>query len=187
MQWLTMPLLEGSPFSLADLDVDDYQAELEFLIGAENVSIQDLDHLVTLHTFSGKPRPRLLPAQVNGLLKGFIDLVFVHNQQYYITDYKFNGLGNNDAAYTQDTMETAMLAKRYDLQYALYLLALHRLLKVRMGDSYDYDIHIGGGLYLFLRGVNGPLNGRIFHKPPKALIEGMDKLFLGSSKHGEIV
>lgn len=187
MQWLSMPLLEGSPFRLADLEVDDYQAELEFLIGAEDVSIQALDHLVTLHTFSGKPRPRLLPAQVNGLLKGFIDLIFVHNRQYYIADYKFNGLGNNDAAYTQETMETAMLAKRYDLQYALYLLALHRLLKVRMGDSYDYDTHIGGGLYLFLRGVNGPLSGRIFHKPPKALIEGMDKLFLGSSKHGEIV
>ncbi|MEY3289886.1 MAG: hypothetical protein RLZZ419_2128 [Pseudomonadota bacterium] len=186
-QWLTMPLLEGSDFSLVDLDVDHYQAELEFLIGADNVSIQALDYLVTRHTFPGKPRPRLLPAQVNGLLKGFIDLVFVHNQQYYIADYKFNGLGNNDGAYTQEIMETTMLAKRYDLQYALYLLALHRLLKARMGDSYHYDTHIGGGLYLFLRGSNGPLNGRVFDKPPKVLIEGLDKLFLGSINHGETV
>jgi exodeoxyribonuclease V beta subunit len=186
-QWLTMPLLEGSDFSLVDLDVDHYQAELEFLIGADNVSIQALDYLVTRHTFPGKPRPRLLPAQVNGLLKGFIDLVFVHNQQYYIADYKFNGLGNNDAAYTQEVMEVTMLTKRYDLQYALYLLALHRLLKARMGDSYHYDTHIGGGLYLFLRGSNGPLNGRVFDKPPKALIEGLDKLFLGSINHGETV
>ena len=172
---------------MVDLDVDHYQAELEFLIGADNVSIQALDYLVTRHTFPGKPRPRLLPAQVNGLLKGFIDLVFVHNQQYYIADYKFNGLGNNDAAYTQEVMEATMLTKRYDLQYALYLLALHRLLKVRMGDSYHYDTHIGGGLYLFLRGSNGPLNGRVFDKPPKALIEGLDKLFLGSINHGATV
>ena len=102
---------------------------MEFLIGADNVDIYVLDHLVTRHTFYGKPRPRLLPAQINGLMKGFIDLVFVHNQQYYVADYKFNGLGNNDAAYTEEAMETAMLSKRYDLQYALYLLALHRLLK----------------------------------------------------------
>src|SRR5450759_1598641 len=145
-QWLTMPLLEGANISLASLDIDHYQAELEFLIGADGVNVQALDNLVTGHTFSGKPRPRLLPAQVKGLLKGFIDMVFVHNQQYYVVDYKFNGLGNNDAAYTAEAMETAMLAKRYDLQYALYLLALHRLLKARLGAGYDYDTHVGGGL-----------------------------------------
>ena len=80
-----------------------------------------------------------------------------------------------------------MLAKRYDLQYALYLLALHRLLKARMGASYDYDIHVGGGLYLFLHGSNGSSGGRVFHKPPKVLIEGLDSLFLGSTGNGEIV
>jgi exodeoxyribonuclease V beta subunit len=131
-------------------------------------------------------RPRLLPAQVNGLLKGFIDLVFVHNQKYYVADYKFNALGNNDAAYTAEAMETAMLAKRYDLQYALYLLALHRLLKTRLSATYNYDTYIGGGLYLFLRGINGPSGGRVFDKPPNALIEGLDSLFSGSTSNGEI-
>jgi exodeoxyribonuclease V beta subunit len=80
-----------------------------------------------------------------------------------------------------------MLAKRYDLQFALYLLALHRLLKVRLGTRYDYDTHIGGGLYLFLRGSNSSSGGRMFHKPPKILIEGLDSLFLGSTSNGEIV
>jgi exodeoxyribonuclease V beta subunit len=186
-QWLTLPLREGTNASLGTLETDHYQAELEFLIGADGVDVEALDRLVTQHTFSGKPRPRLLPSHVNGLLKGFIDLVFVHNQQYYIVDYKFNGLGNNDAAYTQEAMETAMLAKRYDLQYALYLLALHRLLKARLGTGYDYDTHVGGGLYLFLRGSNGSSGGRVFHKPPKVLIEGLDSLFLGSTGNGEIV
>jgi len=58
-------------------------------------------------------------------------------------------------------------------------LALHRLLKVRLGETYDYDTHIGGSLYLFLRGAQGPTGGRQFDKPPRALIEGMDRLFSG--------
>lgn len=178
-QWLTLPLLESENISLAGLGANQYQAELEFLIGADAVNVQALDRLVTDHTFAGKPRPRLLPGLVNGLLKGFIDLVFVHNQQYYVVDYKFNGLVNNDAGYTPEAMETAMLAKRYDLQYTLYLLALHRLLKARLGASYDYDTHIGGGLYLFLRGSQGAAGGRVFDKPPKVLIEKMDILFSG--------
>ncbi|MDD2660713.1 MAG: exodeoxyribonuclease V subunit beta [Methylococcales bacterium] len=185
-QWLTMPLLEDSNFSLADLDSDHCQAELEFLLGADNVNVHDLDRLVTVHTFAGKSRPGLLPAQVNGLLKGFIDLVFVHNRQYYVADYKFNALGGNDAAYTAKTMETAMLDKRYDLQYALYLLALHRLLKARLGSSYDYDTHVGGGLYLFLRGSNGPAGGRVFDKPSKVLIETLDGMFSGLACNGEM-
>jgi exodeoxyribonuclease V beta subunit len=184
-KWLTLPLLEGENISLAELGANQYQAELEFLIGADAVNVQALDRLVTDHTFSGKPRPRLLSGLVNGLLKGFIDLVFVHNQQYYVVDYKFNGLVNNDAGYTPEAMEAAMLTKRYDLQYALYLLALHRLLKARLGASYDYDTHIGGGLYLFLRGTQGPAGGRVLAKPPKVLIENMDSLFSGPILNGE--
>ncbi|MDP3334927.1 MAG: 3'-5' exonuclease, partial [Methylococcaceae bacterium] len=179
-KWLKMPLLEGTGLALANLGSDQYQAELEFMIGANNVDVQALDQLITQHTFGGKPRPRLLATQVNGLLKGFIDLVFVHNRQYYVADYKFNALGNNDAAYTAEALETAMLSKRYDVQFALYLLALHRLLKVRLGASYDYDTHIGGGLYLFLRGWQGPTGGRAFNKPPRKMIEALDKLFAGN-------
>ena len=82
-------------------------------------------------------------------------------------------------------METVMLSKRYDLQYALYLLALHRLLKARLGAGYDYNTHIGGGLYLFLRGSQGSAGGRVFAKPPKVLIETMDNLFSGSHFNGE--
>lgn len=178
-KWLKMPLLEGTELALADLGNGQYQAELEFMIGADDVDVHILDQLITQHTFGGKPRPRLLATQVNGLLKGFIDLVFVHNQQYYVADYKFNALGNNDAAYTPEALETAMLSKRYDVQFALYLLALHRLLKVRLGANYDYDTHIGGGLYLFLRGWQGPAGGRVFNKPPRTMIEALDNLFAG--------
>lgn len=183
--WLSMPLLEGETVGLADLGVNQFQAELEFLIGADKVDVIKLDQLVTQHTFAGCARPRLLPAQLNGLLKGFIDLVFVHKQQYYVADYKFNGLGNNNAAYTEAAMETAMLSKRYDLQGVLYLLALHRLLKARLGDNYDYDTHVGGGLYLFLRGSQSASNGRVLIKAPKVLIESIDSLFTQPRLQGE--
>ena len=178
-QWLRMPLLEDANVSLCDLKASQYQAEMEFLLGADNVDVESLDRLVTQHTFAAKPRPRLLQAQVHGLLKGFIDLVFVYNQQYYIADYKFNALGDDDTAYSQETLEAVMLDKRYDLQYALYLLALHRLLKNRLGADYDYDRHVGGALYLFLRGINSPACGCVLDKPPKSLIHGLDKLFSG--------
>ena len=183
--WLSMPLLEGEAVRLADLGLNQFQAELEFLVGADQVNVQELDRWVTDHMFAGKARPRLLPGQLNGLLKGFIDLVFVHDQQYYVADYKFNGLGNNDAAYTGEAMETAMLSKRYDLQCVLYLLALHRLLKARLGASYDYETHVGGGLYLFLRGSQGSAGGRVLAKPPKILIESLDSLFAKPVLNGE--
>ncbi len=185
--WLSMSLLENANVSLSSLTKDNYQAELEFLIGVDKVNTLVLDRLVTQHTFQGQPRPSLLPGQVNGLLKGFIDLVFVHNQQYFVVDYKFNSLGNNDAAYSTDALTAAMLTKRYDLQASLYLLALHRLLKARLGDSYDIDRHIGGSLYLFLRGAQGPVGGRLFNKPDRALIEGMDALFTHSMTNGEVL
>ncbi|MGZ0079554.1 exodeoxyribonuclease V subunit beta [Methylomonas sp. YC3] len=179
--WLNMPLLEDANVSLAALEANAYQAELEFLLGADTVDTEELDRLVSRHTFGGQARPGLLPGQVNGLLKGFIDLVFVHDQRYYVVDYKFNSLGADDAAYTQEALVAAMLAKRYDLQYCLYLLALHRLLKVRLGNAYDYETHIGGGLYLFLRGAKGPRAGQVFEKPPRLLIERLDALFGASS------
>ena len=41
-----------------------------------------------------------------------------------------------------------MIDHRYDLQYQLYTLALHRYLQHRLTD-YDYEQHFGGVFYLF--------------------------------------
>ena len=50
---------------------------------------------------------------------------------------------------------------RYDLQYLLYTLALHRYLRTRLGEQYDYERDIGGVAYLFLRGMNGKPNAGV--------------------------
>ena len=177
--WLSMPLFDDESVSLADLPAEHYQVEMEFTMGAEAVDVLVLDKLVLEHFYPQQPRPPLTAKTIHGLMKGFIDLVFVYKQQYYVADYKFNSLGLNDAAYTKANLEIAMLEKRYDLQMLIYVLALHRLLKSRLGDAYNYDTHVGGGVYLFLRGSQSPSGGRVVNKPPKVLIEALDELFKG--------
>lgn len=169
--------------SLANLTT--LRPELEFWFESRNVSVRKLDQLVTAHTLNGADRPRVEETRFNGMLKGFIDLVFEHEGRYYVLDYKSNTLGEDDSAYTDQAMGDAILDKRYDLQYVLYLLALHRLLKARLPD-YDYDRHIGGAVYLFLRGVESPGGGAFSDKPPRTLIEQLDALFDGESVSGEV-
>ena len=169
--------------SLANLTT--LRPELEFWFESLNVSVRKLDQLVTAHTLNGADRPRVEETRFNGMLKGFIDLVFEHEGRYYVLDYKSNTLGEDESAYTDQAMGNAILDKRYDLQYVLYLLALHRLLKARLPD-YDYDRHIGGAVYLFLRGVDSASGGAFTDKPPRTLIEQLDALFDGESVSGEV-
>ncbi len=47
-----------------------------------------------------------------------------------------------------------MIDAHYPLQLLLYSVALHRFLRWRQ-PGYDPDLHLGGGLYLFVRGMVG--------------------------------
>ena len=76
-------------------------------------------------------------------------------------------------------MEQSILDNRYDLQYVLYLLALHRQLKARLAD-YDYDRHMGGALYLFLRGTRRRARACI-RPSATGLDRALDDLFQGAS------
>jgi exodeoxyribonuclease V beta subunit len=108
--------------------------------------------------------------------------VFSHEDKYYVADYKFNSLGDTLEAYSEVSLKAAMLSKRYDLQMVLYLLSLHRLLKSRIKD-YDYDKHVGGGVYWFLRGSeHKSTHGLVFERPPKKLIVALEALFMGASR-----
>jgi exodeoxyribonuclease V beta subunit len=163
---------------LAHLAPEAYQAEMEFLLAAHRVSVSGLDGAVTAAILDSARRPALQAAQVNGMLKGFIDLVFRHAGRYYILDYKSNHLGDSPEDYGPAALAAAMLEHRYDLQFVLYTLALHRLLKARQPE-YDYDRHVGGVVYLFLRGVDHTGRGVYGDRPPRALIERLDTAFAG--------
>jgi exodeoxyribonuclease V beta subunit len=122
-------------------------------------------------------RPALPKRELHGMLKGFCDLVFERDGRYWVLDYKSNALGAGDAAYHAQALEHGMAAHRYDIQGALYLLALHRLLRSRLGDDYDPAQHLGGALFLFLRGIANPAtHGCHVLAPDLALLDGLDQL-----------
>jgi exodeoxyribonuclease V beta subunit len=122
----------------------------------------------------GIPRPELQASELHGMLMGFMDLVFEHNGRYWVLDYKSNALGTTDSAYDETALQQAMAGHRYDVQAALYALALHRLLKSRMGPRYDPDQHLGGALYLFIRGIHGPASGTCTLTMSRELIEALE-------------
>jgi len=100
-------------------------------------------------------------------LKGFIDLIFQWNDQFYIVDYKSNFLGDSYDDYQQQHLAPVMEHAGYDLQYRIYTIALHKYLSSRLPE-YVYDTHFGGVYYLFLRGLSplyGPGCGVYFARP----------------------
>ena len=164
-------------FALTDLTPANLAVELEFLIEVHQVSAQQLDNLVRPYTLKGAPAPQAKNNLLNGMLKGFIDLVAEKDGQYYVIDWKSNYLGASAEDYSQEAMQNAIIEHRYDVQYVLYILALHRQLRARL-PGYDYEQHVGGAVYVFLRGWQNPTTQGLFHdKPPKALIEALDTLF----------
>ena len=106
-----------------------------------------------------------------------MDLVFCHNGNYYLVDYKSNFLGVEPQNYVGKSLEQAMLANHYDWQYLFYTLALHRYLQQR-DENYHYETHFGGVFYCFLRGMNGEnQDGVFFDKPDYALIQALENVF----------
>lgn len=113
---IALPLRAGSEvFCLNEIDPNHFQVEMEFL-------------------FSYPPH----------FVKGFIDLVFLHGDKYYILDWKTNWLGSSEADYEEPALRAAMQANNYELQAALYTEALGR----HLGEGKA----LGGIFYLFIRG-----------------------------------
>ena len=162
--------------SLGIIKPEKRLVEMEFYLPLKKLTSEDLNQALEDFGYG----INLDFDSLQGMLKGFIDLTFEHNGKFYIADYKSNHLGDDFECYEFKHLILAMMDHRYDLQYILYSLALHRFLKVRL-TNYDYETHFGGCYYLFLRGmsVNNPTKGIYYDRPPKALIERLDRLFSG--------
>lgn len=180
LQWLRAVVhqpLAPLGVSLAQLGRGDAMLpEMEFWLPAQRLSAQRIDALCRQHILPGQPRPVLPERELHGMLMGFADLVFSHGGRYWVLDYKTNHLGHEAAAYTAQALQAAMLEHRYDVQAALYLLALHRLLKSRLGAAYQPEEHLGGALYYFLRGLDGDAAGMHVLEPSLSLLEGLEAL-----------
>lgn len=180
LQWLRavvhQPLVPLG-VSLAQLgEGDALLPEMEFWLPAQRLSAPRIDALCRQHILPGRPRPALPERELHGMLMGFADLVFQHGGRYWVLDYKTNHLGQDAAAYGAGALAQAMLEHRYDVQAALYLLALHRLLHSRLGAAYDPRQQLGGALYFFLRGLDGEAAGMQVLQPSLDLLEGLEAL-----------
>ena len=176
--WLrTVALTRLPPLGAPLAQIVSLLPEMEFWFPSAQMNSARLDRLCRERLLDGTPRGALPERELHGMLKGFADLVFEHEGRYWVLDYKSNALGAGDAAYSTTAMAAGMAAHRYDIQGALYMLALHRLLKSRLGDAYDPARQLGGAIFLFLRGIaNTRTHGCYLLDPDLVLLDALDRL-----------
>ncbi|MFC4950558.1 UvrD-helicase domain-containing protein [Pseudonocardia sp. GCM10023141] len=202
------PLAGG--LALADIAPSDRLAELDFElplgggdaaqrgVGGAPVTLGDLAPVLRRHLPAADPlhaypdaleSPALAEQPLRGYLTGSIDAVLrLPNQKFVVVDYKTNWLGPmgadgreplTAAHYVPPLLAEAMIAANYPLQALLYGVALHRFLRWRLPD-YDPASHLGGMLYLFVRGMCGPATPTVhgvacgvfgWAPPPELIVE----------------
>jgi len=182
-QVLDTALDEPSTIKLRDVPNRQRLNELEFCFPLSSLSGESLQQLLIKHKFAqnkaiSQAIQQLNFKQIEGFLKGFVDLIFEADGRFYLIDYKSNWLGNRREDYGLDAMTEAMAEHSYYLQYLLYTVALHRYLDSRL-PNYCYETHFGEVYYLFLRGMQpGCSDTGIYRdRPSLALIEALDLLF----------
>ncbi|MDR0225932.1 MAG: exodeoxyribonuclease V subunit beta [Burkholderiaceae bacterium] len=177
LAWLTAVVHQPlAPLDVTLATVGPQLSEMEFWLPARQLPAERIDQLCRQFIQPGQDRPALPQRSLHGMLMGFADLVFCHEGRYWVLDYKSNHLGPDGAAYGQEALARAMLHHRYDVQAALYLLALHRLLRSRLGAAYEPQRQLGGALYYFLRGIDGPAGGLHAMAPELPLLDALDAL-----------
>jgi exodeoxyribonuclease V beta subunit len=155
--------------------------EMEFYFPVKKISPETLTRLFE---FSGLGKPfdgyhqnleGLTFAPLEGFMKGFIDMVFIHKDRFYIVDWKSNCLGPTRSHYHRNKIHETMKDHHYILQYHLYALALHCHLSMRI-PNYSYKKNFGGVFYLFVRGMDpasNNSNGIYFDQPDEQFMETM--------------
>lgn len=146
---------------LAKLNAQNSAREMKFLLGlGKNFSIAGLNAAFEAHS----DRPVRLDDVDAGTpawyrhLSGEIDLLYECAGKFYVVDYKSNFLGSTPQDYQQDALTEAMDKAGYWLQAAIYQVALHRLLRLRIKDYVGNEArYLGAVEYVFLRGLDSGL------------------------------
>ena len=122
---------------------------------------------------------------LKGFLTGFIDLAFMKDGRFWVLDWKSNKISPEAEGYTVQAMDEEMRRHLYRLQYLIYLVALRRFLRARLGSAWRDDM-LAGALYVFLRGVRAgvttPANpqGVVCDPVRPEVIRRLDDLFSGA-------
>ena len=207
------PLAPG--LTLADLPLAGRLRELDFEIplaggdlrtAAPTVRLREVARLWREHLPASDPlaayaarleQPTLGDQLLRGYLSGSIDVVLrvptPDGPRFVVADYKTNLLGEpgrpvTAADYGPVELAAAMLHSHYPLQALLYSVVVHRYLRWRLA-AYDPERHLGGVLYLYLRGMCGPgspvvdghPSGVFSWSPPAALIVAVSDLLAGEA------
>ncbi len=171
--------IPGAGFALDRIPNDACLREWKFALSVDHLSARRVaDALAahgSVHARAYAPTLRALPDDaLNGYLTGVVDVAFERDGRWWILDWKSNWLGASDDDYLPARLGEAMNSAHYTLQYHLYLLALHRHLKLRQ-PGYDPATHWGGVAFVFLRGVTGTgENGWFRDAPTPALLNALD-------------
>ncbi|WP_172268775.1 UvrD-helicase domain-containing protein [Nocardioides sp. zg-1308] len=195
----------GLPDRLRELDFEVPLAGGDTVAAPADVRLGDLAPLLRRHLPEGDAvrvyadaldgDPDLAAQSLRGYLTGSIDVVLrleVDGAQRFLTvDYKTNWLGPIDQPltahdYRPEMLDEAMAHSDYPLQALLYTVVLHRYLRWRL-PGYDPATHLGGVLYLYLRGMCGPETpvvdgmpcGVFSWRPPVPLVEELSDLLDG--------
>jgi len=208
------PLVDN--LRLQDIALGDRLRELDFEIPlsggdhptGEEVLLRRIADVIRGHLDESDPmrayaakldNPSLGGQVLRGYLSGSIDVVLrvrsgsaQAEPRYVVVDYKTNRLGEPGQPvtaldYTQAKLTEAMLHSHYPLQALLYSVVLHRYLRWRQPD-YDPERHLGGIIYLYVRGMCGPETpvvegipcGAFTWKPPAALVVELSELLAGA-------
>lgn len=157
-------------------------AELEFLLSLPSGLTADilgeaLGELDPKYAVPGLSREKL-----TGFLTGFIDLAIAADGRFWVIDWKSNAVADTPEGYTQAAMSAEMTKHSYRLQYLIYLVALKRFLRARLGRHFSMSM-IGGAIYVFLRGVRASQTtaenpqGVVFDPVDAAVIDALDDFF----------
>lgn len=178
---LHTPLL-ASDQPLRSIDASQRFAELEFNMGlSERFKAQDINRLFQQYLPNETDKHvNLVPqnkAHLYRYLRGEIDLVYEHAGKYYVVDYKSNFLGNSLSDYNEATLKQAMSKAGYWLQAAIYQVALHRFLSMRIADYVGNEAkYLGAVEYVFLRGVYDPTSQLVTKAKEANVLSGSDSI-----------
>ncbi|MGY2700882.1 UvrD-helicase domain-containing protein [Nocardioides sp. HB32] len=198
------PLGPLADTTLRQVPLADRLREMDFELPLGGRTLGDLAPLLERHLPPGDPvrdYARTLAGplgeqSLRGYLTGSVDVVLrMPGPRYLVVDYKTNWLGPADEpltahSYRPEALDAAMGHSDYPLQALLYAAVLHRFLRWRQ-PGYDPEQHLGGVLYLYLRGMCGPETplvdgapcGVFAWRPPVALVDDLSDLLDGDSPH----
>ena len=183
----------GDSFSLSQVKADKRLSEWEFYFSLSNAkeSTLAIKQVLEKHWKDCRDKKPFIDAMKDwnmpipeDYLKGYLDLVFSHNDFYYIVDWKSNLIERNKENFSREGILQEMENAGYYLQYLLYSSVLHQYLKETLQENYSWQNNFGGVKYIFLRGIACGAASPIFEDRPSEQLLDELALVLGLSTGG---